>query len=48
MLTNLHTGSNAAPDQGYSNMPPGSDGHDHLGVAGFVKAHLNSTDFHFV
>jgi autotransporter-associated beta strand protein len=48
MLTNLHTGSNAAPDQGYSNMPLGSDGHDHLGLAGFVKAHLNAADFHFV
>jgi hypothetical protein len=47
MLTNLHTGSNAAPDQSYSNMPLGSDGHDHLGLAGFVKAHPHS-DFHFV
>jgi hypothetical protein len=47
MLTNLHTGSNAAADQGHSNMPLGADGDDHLDLAGFAKPHLHS-DFHFV
>jgi fibronectin-binding autotransporter adhesin len=45
MLTNLHTGSNAAPDPG---MPAGGDGHDHIGLSAFAKAHLNAVDFHFV
>jgi hypothetical protein len=45
MLTNLHTGSNAAPDPG---TPAGGDGHDHIGLSAFAKAHLNAADFHFV
>jgi hypothetical protein len=40
--------SNGAADQGHFTMPLGSDGHDHLGLAALVKAHLNATDFHFV
>ncbi|MGA7069838.1 beta strand repeat-containing protein, partial [Bradyrhizobium sp.] len=48
MLTNLHTASNAAPDQGNFNMSLGSEGHDHFGLAGFGKVHLHSADFHFV
>ena len=45
MLTNLHTGSNTAPDPG---MPAAGDGHDHIGLSAFAKAHLNAADFHFV
>jgi hypothetical protein len=48
MLTNLHTGSNGAPDQGHSNMPLGADGQDHVGLSAFAKAHLHAADFHFV
>jgi predicted dehydrogenase len=48
MLTNLHTGSNVAPDQGHSNMPVGGDGHDAVGLSAFAKAHLHAADFHFV
>jgi autotransporter-associated beta strand protein len=48
MLTNLHTGSNAPPDQGHSNMPLGGDGQDHVGLSAFAKAHLHAADFHFV
>jgi VCBS repeat-containing protein len=48
MSTNLHTASNAAPDQGNFNMSLGSEGHDHFGLAGFGKVHLHSADFHFV
>ena len=47
-LTNLHTGSNGAPDQGHSNMPLGGDGQDHVGLSAFAKAHLHAADFHFV
>ena len=45
MLTNLHTGSNVPPDQGTS---AGGDGHDHIGLSPFAKAHLHAADFHFV
>ncbi len=45
MLTNLHTGSNVPPDQG---TPAGGDGHDHIGLSPFAKAHLHAADFHFV
>ena len=50
MLTNLHTASNGAPDQGqgHSNIPGGGDGHDHVGLSPFAKAHLHAADFHFV
>jgi hypothetical protein len=45
MLTNLHTGSNGTPDQ---DTPVGGDGHDHVGLSAFAKAHLHAADFHFV
>jgi autotransporter-associated beta strand protein len=45
MLTNLHTGSNAVPDPG---TPAAGDGHDHIGLSAFAKAHLHAADFHFV
>jgi hypothetical protein len=48
ILTNLHTGSNGAPDQGHFNVPLAADGHDQTGLAAFAKAHLNAHDFHFV
>jgi serralysin len=48
ILTNLHTGSNGAPDQGHFDMPLAADGHDQTGLAAFAKAHLNANDFHFV
>jgi fibronectin-binding autotransporter adhesin len=47
ILTNLHTGSNGAPDQGHY-VPLAADGHDQTGLAAFAKAHLNAHDFHFV
>jgi hypothetical protein len=47
ILTNLHTGSNGAPDQGHF-VPLAADGHDQTGLAAFAKAHLNAHDFHFV
>ncbi len=45
MLTNLHTASNAASDQG--TLVEG-EGHDHIGLSAFAKAHLHAADFHFV
>ncbi len=48
ILTNLHTGSNGASDQGHFNVPLAADGHDQSGLAAFAKAHLNAHDFHFV
>ncbi len=48
MPTNLHTASNAVPDQGNFTIPLGGEGHDHFGLAGFARAQLHSADFHFV